>query len=498
MSDAIAGLSICAAAILAVVARCLLARRGGPTWPVTVALLVLCVAASSTFLAKPFRDCVVRARCTPFHYAIGSKYFDELGYSGIYRFTALAGEETSVFDPRTCGTIRDLHDYRYVPAAQVLEEGRAMREAAFSDARWEEFKSDIRALGTRRSARTFCNSLKDHGFNPPPAWNLVPGRLIRLVDFHDAGEWRLVLSTDLLMLTIALAVVALWVSLDAALLVYLFAATAWWNEGHQLGTWFGFAWLACSLVATAAWQRGRPALAGVLIGIAASFRVFPLLLLSGPGLLLSRSLWQRSIDRAALRLFTAFSVTCLALLVLGLSEGGVERTKDWIGHIGLHGDTIRYEANKFGLRLAVSDTPFAPSPSEAARRAAVEGQPVAMALLIAGLLGLAGAAVLRPGGREWAIPLSVVAIVVLLTLSRYYYLVFATMLLPPRSSHGSAVVAVGAASLFAVNAVFFAAVEANLPFRAIYSAGTIAFVVAAAALPVAVLVASRRADAISR
>src|ERR1700742_849306 len=88
-----------------------------------------------------------------FHYVLGSKYADELGYERLYECVALADAESGHRDEVEARTIRDLHDDESISAARVLAEPeRCLRH--FSPARWASFRTDVaifrRIVGDRQ------------------------------------------------------------------------------------------------------------------------------------------------------------------------------------------------------------------------------------------------------------------------------------------------------------------------------------------------------------
>src|SRR5216684_1784860 len=70
-----------------------------------------------------------------FHYFMGAKYLPELGYSGLYEATLVAGRELGAFG--AINYVRDLTTYVPRSAATVAPDPIRSR---FSRARWEMFK----------------------------------------------------------------------------------------------------------------------------------------------------------------------------------------------------------------------------------------------------------------------------------------------------------------------------------------------------------------------
>ena len=96
-----------------------------------------------------------------FHYFMGAKYLPELGYSGLYEATLVAGRELGAFGG--INYIRDLTTYVPRPTTTVAPEPIRSR---FSRARWETFKRDLAFFGPRIDA--WPELLVDRGYNDPP------------------------------------------------------------------------------------------------------------------------------------------------------------------------------------------------------------------------------------------------------------------------------------------------------------------------------------------
>ena len=77
-----------------------------------------------------------------FHYFLGSKYFPEVGYDGIYVASLAAERELDLGqDPQPY--MRDLRTNEVVPVGSLVNHMKEVRER-FSDERWEIFREDVR------------------------------------------------------------------------------------------------------------------------------------------------------------------------------------------------------------------------------------------------------------------------------------------------------------------------------------------------------------------
>ena len=113
-----------------------------------------------------------------YHYYMGSKYFKELGYYDLYNATVVADAEEG-FRENT-QTVRDLHDYQFIRASSILKDAPRYRDR-FSAMRWRQFKSDLRYFRNRLPRKLYIELLRDHGYNPSPAWSTTGGILSNLI-----------------------------------------------------------------------------------------------------------------------------------------------------------------------------------------------------------------------------------------------------------------------------------------------------------------------------
>lgn len=211
-----------------------------------------------------------------------AKYFEELGYDGVYLASVKAYSEEELN-----GTlhdvehfeIRDLQNYEMKQIREVATEIDAVK-GRFSVARWAEFKSDMAYFWKSMARRGYFDSLRDHGANATPAWLFVAHLLFRSVRASEAVFlWRALLDPLLL----AIFFIAAWRSFGlrpALVCLVAFGATTF----YQLGSNWGGAtlrhdWMVLLGLGTCALKSRRLFLAGALLGWSAMIRAFPALAL---------------------------------------------------------------------------------------------------------------------------------------------------------------------------------------------------------------------------
>jgi hypothetical protein len=223
-----------------------------------------------------------------FHYYVGAKYFDELGYSRLYVCTAIADAEAGTDTGVADRLLRNLKTNQLESTTSALVDPESCKRH-FDAARWSQFTNDV---GWFRDAvpRSRWHAIqRDHGYNPPPTWTALGGSLAAMAPASDA--WILALGAiDPLLLGAMWAAVAWafgWRALCVAVIFWgtnLFAGFGWTG-----GSFLRQTWLVASIVGICLLRRGRPASAGASLAVAASLRIFPVVLLGAVAL---RGLWS--------------------------------------------------------------------------------------------------------------------------------------------------------------------------------------------------------------
>jgi hypothetical protein len=100
-----------------------------------------------------------------FHYYIGSKYYDELGYFDLYVCTAQALARSSYAVPEDT-PMRDLHTYDMVLLGDKIHSVDCVKK--FGGPRWTQFQSDVTFFAKQAGPKAIAAMLKDHGYNGTP------------------------------------------------------------------------------------------------------------------------------------------------------------------------------------------------------------------------------------------------------------------------------------------------------------------------------------------
>jgi hypothetical protein len=424
----------------------------------TAALLVWCGLVIGGTLGSDLPRVAGGGRMNPwshYHYILGSKYFPELGYTGLYDQTLAADRE------RDRPTIhvrraRDLATYARVPIVQLAR----TRSGRWTDARWAAFGADLAWFLPRLP---WDQVLSDRGYNPTPTGNAVYRQLARLP--VSLRSLQLVGLLDPALLAGAFAAVA-WVfgpvrALTAAAWLLLYQG----NEHRVVGLPLQYDYVVALLLMACAWRRGWPALGGTLLAYAALVRVFPGMLIAGL-LVWAVGRWSagHGVDRRVVRFGAAFGVSCALLAGAGCFSGrGPAAWVEWTDKMAVHADTHRTGEKRIGLQhvFTYQAPEQRPWPSEAQRVQAWHDQRL-------GWVGVAAAGTLLwllgglAGGRRGDDPLEHIVLGLWLVfacvvVSRYYWSAAALVFLlgPERPRDGRGRGEVAGAGLLAFVALYY-------------------------------------------
>jgi len=355
-----AKVAIAVAALLVLGLGAWLRRRGRPEAlrgardAALAALGLASVLASWNFLNFRYTS-VVHAH-ELFNYAIGSRYFPELGYERLYECVAVADAEAGV--PGVAERrITDLATYELRGTRAALADPRRCK-ADFAPARWEEFARDVAAFRALFPPEDWEALQQDHGFNATPLWAAL-GRLVAAPVAPSPGGLLALASLDALLDLVAWGAVAAVFGWRAACVGLIY-----WGTNQPAGyEWTGGAflrhdWIAALLVGLALLRRARPAAAGALFAAAALLRAFPAVLFAGPlfGAVLGALRARRLVPPPGLRrLLGGALLAAVALLPLSVASGGPAAWRRFAEHIAHHASVPA--TNTLGLRTLLSYTP---------------------------------------------------------------------------------------------------------------------------------------------
>ena len=293
-----------------------------------------------------------------FHYVLGTKYFDELGYFDLYLASFKADAEGKNIFGQARRT-RDMHTYDVISRKRALTMADELQvKEHFSDGRWKQFRKDLRQIQRHRTAKGWTETVLDLGYNPSPAWLIVHRPLLNYYDVSKRKTLAHLCSLELLMYLVLIAVA--WWAFGArfAMVSSLWVLTYFGNANLLVGSYFHYDWLFFTVLAVALYKKGYPILSAPVLGYVAMMRGFPGLLAIFPGIAWVRELIR---TRRLPRKYTAFcltlAVSCGAMVALGsTTDRGIGAWSEWREKISIHSYHHPLFAKRMGLkRMFVHD-----------------------------------------------------------------------------------------------------------------------------------------------
>jgi len=233
-----------------------------------------------------------------FHYYVGSKYFKELSYDRLYECVAVADSEAPGLRRRVeLRKVMNLRTNMMEGTQHILAHPEECK-GHFSAQRWEDFKKDVQHFRGKHDVKRWEEAQTDHGYNGSPVWNILGTWLSNTGPASD-GQIDWLTWIDPLFI-VGLTLLSMWAfgwrTTCVALAVFAtnFPSRFYWTGGAFLR----WDWLFYFVAGVCLIKKDRFMLGGFFLGYSTLLRIFPLLLFSGPLLVLAIQLWgKRSPDR---------------------------------------------------------------------------------------------------------------------------------------------------------------------------------------------------------
>lgn len=334
-------------------------RLKGIARPVSIALLILALLAVPMYLDFGYYPKHGRFMNPHgwFHYYLGAKYSDEVGYENLYNAVVVANTENN--GKLKHDRVREMKHYSWVRASDIMREA-ATYKALFSETRWQEFKKDVAYFQQITIDRRWPGVVHDKGYNATPTWNMVGAILTNLTDTAKPMQMRALLWLDPLLLALMLGLVSRvfgW-RVMAFMLVYFgthFAFTMY-GVNEIRGAFLRWDWLALMGISICLLKRGWYKTAGGLMAYAGMARLFPLVFLFGLG---AKFVWdifkRRRLERKYVEFFAAFAVVGVAIVAASVVwDGGLQHWQDFFAKIAMHDEGL--SSQRTGFKYAFIDT----------------------------------------------------------------------------------------------------------------------------------------------
>jgi hypothetical protein len=286
------------------------------------------------------------------HHWLGAKFAPELGYTELYRCILAADGEAGLRDARLeVKWTRDLATDAYLLTRQVAANPAACT-ARFAADRWDAFQLDRANFRLRIPPGRQLEMLHDYGYNATPAWGVL-GRAVAELRPADSLGLAAAMALDPILLLVSFVLIGTTFGFRATCgALILFGTNYSFGNWSTSGAFLRFDWFAASVAGVCCLKRQRWLLAGVLLALAMSSRLFPGFLIGGVGLhaLLQMLRERRRLPSPAMRRFAAgVGLGVLALGALSIAAaGGTGRWQD-----SLH-NTIKHKVSATGNNVGLA------------------------------------------------------------------------------------------------------------------------------------------------
>ncbi|MEM7351450.1 MAG: glycosyltransferase family 39 protein, partial [Acidobacteriota bacterium] len=284
-----------------------------------------------------------------YHYYLGAKYFDELGYHDLYDATLVADRESGDYW-RRIERVRNLRTYQV--ESREVGQARYRPLEHFSEERWRAFRDDVVALRDQLPARSWRGIFTDRGYNPSPFWTVVGEALAGRFAASSLWALKLLCGLDLLILGATFVFVRRTFDPRAAVLAVLFFTLAPFNNARLIGGFLQFDWLAAVTAGLCFVRRGRSWPAAACFAYATLARVFPAVLVASA---LVPAAWRWIRDGRLPRRVWIFFPACALFGLLGLGLGtftghGVAAWGEFATNLHAHNHDHLYGQRRVGLQ----------------------------------------------------------------------------------------------------------------------------------------------------
>jgi len=308
-------------------------------------MAIVALAAATNFGA--FHGSGMVHHWEQFHYFLGSKYFPEVGYDGIY-VASLAAERELDLGHSVQRHMRDLRTNKVVPVGSLVNHMEAVRDR-FSDERWAVFRDDVRYFLEHNNYGYITRIRHDHGYNPTPTWTFSARLFSRWPAASAETLTALAWIDTALFAVMFVAIFRTFGTRMGCLAVIVFGLGYPWRFDWVGGAFLRQDWLAALGVAVCLLKRKSFGLAGGLIAYAFMVRVFPGGFLFGPAVIFVRHLVEGRPTAWFRRLTIGFVAGVVLCLAAGSFVGaGPSAWSDFKWNLGKHHGT--WLTNNVGLK----------------------------------------------------------------------------------------------------------------------------------------------------
>lgn len=284
-----------------------------------------------------------------YHYYLGSKYFEELGYQNLYVASLQADEEGKNYW-KNIGRVRNMNTYEVESRSAAINQYDSAEH--FTPERWNDFQTDIEALQRKLFPDAWESIFIDRGYNPSPLWTAVGSTFAHLFSVKRMISLKALCSLDLVLFLLAFWLISSTYDLRVAAWILLFLTLSPVNTGRLVGGFLQYDWFCSFAVGLAFLSKGRRHVASVFFSYSVMTRVFPLILV-GSALLPLVFSWIRT-GKAQIRkwaFFLSLGFVCATFFSIGcMGTNGVKTWKEFANNTLHHSQHHVFGNRRVGLK----------------------------------------------------------------------------------------------------------------------------------------------------
>jgi hypothetical protein len=239
-----------------------------------------------------------------FHFYLGAKYQQELGWFDLYPAVLVADRE----GPNALAGVRSFRDcatFELVPVQQAFDQADRIKKR-FTLERWAAFTRDWGKLLERGGP--WAQMLTDHGNSNSPAWALFAHPIAWLLPLEPWAQTAIG-WLDMVLMGVVWAFIYTTFGVRSASIGLVVASAAPNVFDYLAGSFLRWDWFFAMGMAACFLERKRFATAGAFFGYAVASKLFPIFF--GVALLV-RAAWLWRGDRTVLPRYLRFGVGSVA------------------------------------------------------------------------------------------------------------------------------------------------------------------------------------------
>jgi len=289
-----------------------------------------------------------------YHYYLGSKYFEENAYTGLYACTVHAERELGLEAAARNRYVTDLGNNLMTTGDALLDNRPACRDE-FTAERWEAFREDIRYFRNNLYPGSWQRVFRDHGYNASPMWTVL-GKITGSIGGNASTAVPRVVWIDVL-LWLGIGALILWAFGQEALALTALTLGGGlpWFYDFTGGAFLRFGWLACLVAGVCLLKKERPFTGGFALAMAAALRIFPAVFFGGIMMALLVARYRGKPVRDHLRVFYGAAAAAAVVLLLTLAVLGPSSWSAFLENTRKHATTP--VGNLMGLPVVVTFDP---------------------------------------------------------------------------------------------------------------------------------------------